>query len=180
MNETVVTPDNPKPSVYLLLPPGKQWVILLRQWLSHAVSKYQPGTVRSYLMSLLLFYKFLTQERRTWHAWYRHWHVKYPQGSDVFLVISPKEEGSEKKASEAGKRFQETRHHWKSLPSLPWRSANKCGETVWQFFKGNESGDRSLKDYQRQNSLRSKRLVDDSSRHRQQWKKWGPFKYDRN
>ena len=33
-------------------------------WLSYAVEKYQPGTVRSYLMSLRLFYKFLTQERK--------------------------------------------------------------------------------------------------------------------
>ena len=64
MNETEVRHDNPKPPVYLLLLPGKEGVTLLKQWLSYAVSKYQPGTVRSYLMSLRLFYKFLTQERK--------------------------------------------------------------------------------------------------------------------
>ena len=64
INETVVRQDNPKPSVYLLLLPGKEGVTPLKQWLSYAVSKYQPGTVRSYLMSLRLFYKFLTQERK--------------------------------------------------------------------------------------------------------------------
>ena len=36
--------------------------IFLRSWLSYVVEKYQPGTVRSYLMSLRLFYKFLSQE----------------------------------------------------------------------------------------------------------------------
>ena len=60
----VVRQDNPKPPVYLLLLPGKEGVTLLKQWLSYAVSKYQPRTVRSYLMSLRLFYKFLTQERK--------------------------------------------------------------------------------------------------------------------
>lgn len=64
INETVVRKDNPKPPVYLLFLPGKEGVTLLKQWLSYAVSKYQPGTVRSYLMSLRLFYKFLTQERK--------------------------------------------------------------------------------------------------------------------
>ena len=64
INETVVGQDNPKPPVYLLLLSGKEGVTLLKQWLSYAVSKYQPGTVRSYLMSLRLFYKFLTQERK--------------------------------------------------------------------------------------------------------------------
>ena len=64
MNETVVRQDNPKPPVYLLLLPGREGVTLLKQWLSYAVSQYQPGTVRSYLMSLRLFYKFLTQERK--------------------------------------------------------------------------------------------------------------------
>ena len=53
------------PSVYLLLLSGKEGVTLLKEWLSYAVEKYQPGTVRSYLMSLRLFYKFLTQERKT-------------------------------------------------------------------------------------------------------------------
>ena len=62
MNETVVIQDKLKSPVYLLLLPGKEGVNLLKRWLSYAVSKYQPGTVRSYLMSLHLFYKFLTQE----------------------------------------------------------------------------------------------------------------------
>ena len=53
-----------KKSVYLLLQPGKDGVNLLKTWLSYAVEKYQPGTVRSYLMSLRLFYKFLMQERK--------------------------------------------------------------------------------------------------------------------
>lgn len=64
MNEMVVRQDNPKPPVYLVLLPGKEGVTLLKQWLSYAVCKYQPGTVRSYLMSLRLFYKFLTQESK--------------------------------------------------------------------------------------------------------------------
>ena len=64
INETICRQDNPKPPVYLLLLPGKEGVTLLKQWLSYAVSKYQPGTVRSYLMSVRLFYKFLTQERK--------------------------------------------------------------------------------------------------------------------
>ena len=64
MNETIVRQDSRKPSMYLLLFPDKEGVTLLKQWLSYAVSKYQPGTVRSYLMSLRLFYKFLTQERK--------------------------------------------------------------------------------------------------------------------
>ena len=53
-----------KTSVYLLLQPGKDGVNLLKTWLSYAVEKYQPGTVRSYFMSLHLFYKFLMQERK--------------------------------------------------------------------------------------------------------------------
>ena len=53
-----------KTSVYMLLQPGKDGVNLLKTWLSYAVEKYQPGTVRSYLMSLRLFYKFLMQERK--------------------------------------------------------------------------------------------------------------------
>ena len=64
MNETVVIRDKSKSPVYLLLLPGKEGVNCLKLWLSYAVSKYQPGTVRSYLMSLRLFYKFLTQERK--------------------------------------------------------------------------------------------------------------------
>ena len=64
MNETVVIQDKSISPVYLLLLPGKEGVNLLKRWLSYAVSKYQPGTVRSYLMSLRLFYKFLTQERK--------------------------------------------------------------------------------------------------------------------
>ena len=62
INETVVRHDNPKPPVYLLLLPGKEGVTLLKQWLSYGISKYQPGTVHSYLMSLRLFCKFLMQE----------------------------------------------------------------------------------------------------------------------
>ena len=49
LNETIIRRDNPKPPVCLLLIPGKEGVTLLKQWLSYAVSKYQPGTVRSYL-----------------------------------------------------------------------------------------------------------------------------------
>ena len=64
MNETVVIQDKSKSPVYLLLLPGKEGLNLLKQWLSYAVSKYQPGTVRSYLMSLHLFYNFLMQERK--------------------------------------------------------------------------------------------------------------------
>ena len=64
MNETVVIRDKSKSPVYLLLLPGKEGVNRLKLWLSYAVSKYQPGTVRSYLMSWRLFYKFLTQERK--------------------------------------------------------------------------------------------------------------------
>ena len=51
--------------MYLLLLPGKDGVQVLKTWLSYAVEKYQPGTVRSYLMSLRLFYKFLSQERQS-------------------------------------------------------------------------------------------------------------------
>ena len=56
MNETIIRRDNPKPPVCLLLIPGKEGVTLLKQWLSYAVSMYQPGTVPSYLMSLRLFF----------------------------------------------------------------------------------------------------------------------------
>ena len=63
MNEAI-RPDNSKPPLCLLLTPGKEGVTLLKQWLSYAVSKYQPGTVRSYLMSLRLFFKFLMQEHK--------------------------------------------------------------------------------------------------------------------
>ena len=36
----------------------------MKTWLSYAVNRYQPGTVRSYLMSLRLFYKLLMQEHK--------------------------------------------------------------------------------------------------------------------
>ena len=64
INETVVIQDKLKSPEYMLLLQGKEGVKILKRWLSYAVSKYQPGTVRSYLMSLRLFYKFLTQERK--------------------------------------------------------------------------------------------------------------------
>ena len=64
-----LTESNPKqyeqedlPSFHLLLISGMNGVRFLRSWLSYVVEKYQPGTVRSYLMSLRLFYKFLSQE----------------------------------------------------------------------------------------------------------------------
>ena len=56
--------EEKKPSVFLLLIPGKDGDKFLKAWLSYAVNRYQPGTVRSYLMSLRLFYKFLIQERK--------------------------------------------------------------------------------------------------------------------
>ena len=64
LNETATKTANTKPpAMYLLLLPGKDGVKLLKMWwLSYAVDKYQPGTVRSYLTSVRLFYKFLTQE----------------------------------------------------------------------------------------------------------------------
>ena len=66
LDETVTKTANPKPpAMDLLMLPGKDGVKLLKTWLSYAVDKYQPGTVRSYLMSLRLFYKFLTQERKS-------------------------------------------------------------------------------------------------------------------
>ena len=66
LNETATKPADPKlPAMYLLLLPGKDGVQVLKTWLSYAVEKYQPGTVRSYLMSLRLFYKFLSQERKS-------------------------------------------------------------------------------------------------------------------
>ena len=49
------------PSFHVLLIPGMTGVKFLRSWLSYVV-KYQPGTGRPYLMSLCLFYKFLSQE----------------------------------------------------------------------------------------------------------------------
>ena len=49
------------PSFHVLLIPGMTGVKFLRSWLSYVV-KYQPGTGRSYLMSLHLFYKFPSQE----------------------------------------------------------------------------------------------------------------------
>ena len=57
----------------------------------------------------------------------------------MFLVISPKDEKSEKKVSEAWRRFQESHHQWNSQPNLPWWSANKCRETARQSDKWNES-----------------------------------------
>lgn len=66
LDETVTKTANPNPpAMYLLMLPGKDDIKLLKTWLSYAVDKYQPGTVRSYLMSLRLFYKFLTQERKS-------------------------------------------------------------------------------------------------------------------
>ena len=53
-----------KSPVSLLLIPGKDGDTFLKTWLSYAVNSYQPGTVRSYLMSLRLFYKFLIQEHK--------------------------------------------------------------------------------------------------------------------
>ena len=57
--------EEKKPSVFLLLIPGKDGDKFLKTWLSYAVNRYKPGTVRSYLMSLRLFYKFLLQEHET-------------------------------------------------------------------------------------------------------------------
>ena len=64
-----LTESNPKqyeheelPCFHLLLIPGMTGVKFLRSWLSYVVEKYQSGTVRSYLMSLRLFYEFLSQE----------------------------------------------------------------------------------------------------------------------
>jgi len=51
------------PSFHLLLMSGMTVVKFLRSWLSHVVEKYQLETLRSYLMSLNLFYKFLSQEQ---------------------------------------------------------------------------------------------------------------------
>ena len=63
LNITAIKQADPKlPARYLLLLPGKDGVQVLKTWLSYAVEKYQPGTVRSYLMSVRLFYKFLSQE----------------------------------------------------------------------------------------------------------------------
>ena len=66
LHETTIKVAEPKSlAMYLLMLPGKDGVKLLKTWLSYAVEKYQPGTVRSYLMSLRLFYKFLSQERKS-------------------------------------------------------------------------------------------------------------------
>ena len=66
LHETTIKVAEPKsPAMYLLMLPGKDGLKLLKTWLSYAVEKYQPGTVRSYLMSLRLFYKFLSQERKS-------------------------------------------------------------------------------------------------------------------
>ena len=65
LTETVTTKSEGKcPSVHLLLIPGKEGDKFLKTWLSYAVNRHQPGTVRSYLMSLRLFYKFLMQEHK--------------------------------------------------------------------------------------------------------------------
>ena len=53
------------PAIYSLLTPGKVGANILKSWLSYAVNKYRPGTVRSYLMSLRQFYKFLIQEEKS-------------------------------------------------------------------------------------------------------------------
>ena len=53
------------PAIYSLLTPGKVGANILKSWLSMAVQKYRPGTVRSYLMSLRQFYKFLIQEEKS-------------------------------------------------------------------------------------------------------------------
>ena len=53
------------PAIYLLLIPGKVGVKFLKSWLSYAVEKYRPGTVRSYLVSLCLFYKFLIRKEKS-------------------------------------------------------------------------------------------------------------------
>ena len=66
LHETTIKVAEPKsPAMYLLMLPGKDGLKLLKTWLSYAVEKYQLGTVRSYLMSLRLFYKFLSQERKS-------------------------------------------------------------------------------------------------------------------
>ena len=49
-------------SVFLLSIPGKDGDNFFKTGLSYAMKHYQPGTVRSYLMSLQLFYKFVIQE----------------------------------------------------------------------------------------------------------------------
>ena len=65
LTEAVTTERQEKrPSVQLLLIPGKDGDTFLKSWLSYAVNRYQPGTVQSYLMSLRLFYKFLIQEQK--------------------------------------------------------------------------------------------------------------------
>lgn len=65
LKETVTTNNQGKcSSAHLLLIPGKEGDTFLKTWLSYAVNRYQPGTVRSYLMSLRLFYKFLMQEHK--------------------------------------------------------------------------------------------------------------------
>ena len=53
------------PAIYSLLTPGKVGANILKSWLSYAVNKYRPGTVRSYLVSLRQFYKFLIQEEKS-------------------------------------------------------------------------------------------------------------------
>ncbi|CAH3139452.1 unnamed protein product, partial [Pocillopora meandrina] len=43
---------------------GHDGVVMLRKWLGQLSEEYQPGTIRSYLMSLRLFLKFLVQEEK--------------------------------------------------------------------------------------------------------------------
>ena len=65
LTETVTTNNQGKcPSLHLLLISGKEGDTFLKTWLWYAVNRYQPGTVRSYSMSLRLFYKFLMQEHK--------------------------------------------------------------------------------------------------------------------
>ena len=65
LTETVTSNNQEEcPSIHVLLIPGKDGDAFLKTWLAYAVKRYQPGTVRSYLMSLRLFYKFLIQEHK--------------------------------------------------------------------------------------------------------------------
>lgn len=50
------------PAVHSLLIPGRDGVQVLKSWLTYAVDKYQPRTVQSYLISIRLYYKFLSQD----------------------------------------------------------------------------------------------------------------------
>ena len=65
LTETVTSNNQEeRPAVHVLLIPGKDGDAVLKTWVAYAVNRYQPGTVRSYLMSLKLFYKFLIQEHK--------------------------------------------------------------------------------------------------------------------